>query len=138
MAWSWSLAPDTQEHANALQLTDAERIILARMKYLTDRHGPQTIEEVSRYSRMGTFGPGQREAYLSLCRFGYIVAAEPRTVRHAAVADMLSPAGETRFNSIKARLYACCEHAVVIPCVCSESTYCPEPDHKSGCHGTHD
>lgn len=139
MAWSWGLRPDTVEHANALQLTNAEMILLATFDYQQALHGGRTVYEVAGTGKNKyDLDPMRHEAYQSLCRFGYIVAAEPREVRSAAVVDILSPSGEGRLSSIKARLYKCCSYAIRLPCVCSESTFCPNPDHHGGCHGTHD
>lgn len=34
--------------------------------------------------------------------------------------------------------YACCDGCVQLPCVCRCRTFCAHPEHRSGCHGTHD
>ncbi len=52
----------------------------------------------------------------------------------------VSEKGAEFLASLRPRRYGCrCEHAIVTPCVCSESTFCPNPEHSgNGCHGTHD
>ena len=52
----------------------------------------------------------------------------------------VSESGRELLNSMRPRHYGCkCEHAIRTACVCSESTYCPNPEHGgNGCHGTHD
>jgi hypothetical protein len=141
MGWTWSLDKDTTEHANALQLTNTERVVLAKFAYEEAQHGPRTYYEVCTHIEgrsMWEVDGAQREAYLSLSRMAYIVGFEPRTVRHATAVDTLSEAGRARLLAVRARHYVCCEFAIRQPCVCSESTYCPNPDHRGGCHGTHD
>lgn len=129
------LDSDTAQHADALQLTDAERRVLAEFAYQESLHGPRTVYEVVGTGRYD-LDPRLGEAYYSLCRFGYIVRAEPRTVRSTAAVDTLSEAGRNRLAAIGARRYRCCDFAVTMPCVCSERTFCP--NHGGGCHGTHD
>jgi hypothetical protein len=140
MGWTWHLDADTADHADALQLTDAEKIVLASFNWLQSKHGPRTMYEVCEHGVDNTshwaLDQRQAEAYLSLCRMAYIVESKPRTVRKATVADVLAPAGEKRLSGMRAQRYKCCGYAIVLPCVCSERTYCP--DHGGGCHGTHD
>lgn len=141
MAWSWSLAPDTEEHAARIQLTDTERRLLALFQYMQETQGCPTIVEVCQVQgNRRVLDQGKHEAYLSLCRFGYIVQAEPRTVRHATVVDILSDSAWQRLAEVRARHFKCCAYAVRVPCVCLEYTYCPNPEHRtqSGHHGTHD
>jgi hypothetical protein len=143
MAWSWHLDPEVAEHAHRLPLTDTEKCLLSAFAYEQSRNGPQIIHEVCRKQQAGSMwdmDERKHEAYLSLCRMAYIVQSEPRVVRHAAVEDVLSEAGQWRLTTFKPWRYKCCEFAVSLPCVCSERKFCPNPEHASsnGCHGTHD
>jgi hypothetical protein len=115
-------------------------VVLARFAYLFEQSGPRTHYEVVGLKDGGPFDLDGREfeAYLSLERMAYIVQSDPRTVRHAAAEDTLSEAGKDRLQTLRARHYVCCPHAIRLPCVCSERTYCPNPEHRGGCHGTHD
>lgn len=138
MGWTWALDSDTWEHAGHLQLTEAEATLLCRFQYQQDKQGPLTMWDVAcpDPERPHKLDDRLHEAHQSLSRFGYLVTAEPRIVRHAAVADVLSDAAVARLVTMRARTYKCCGYAIRLPCVCTERTYCPE--HRSGCHGTHD
>lgn len=72
-----------------------------------------------------------------------------RLLDHAHVYDdgrwtdwawVVSDAGAEFLDRFRPRWDGCrCEHAIRLPCVCSERTFCPNPDHTgNGCHGTHD
>jgi hypothetical protein len=54
---------------------------------------------------------------------------------------MPTEAGLDRFSKrFSPQRHGClCEHSVRLGCVCSEKTYCPNPEHfGNGCHGSHD
>lgn len=48
--------------------------------------------------------------------------------------------GKKLLKQLRPMHYGCrCEFSIKMPCVCAESTYCPNPEHKgNGCNGTHD
>jgi hypothetical protein len=50
----------------------------------------------------------------------------------------ITDAGREVLDARRPYRYRCCEWAIRVPCVCSESVYCPDPTHPGGCHGTHD
>jgi len=80
----------------------------------------------------------------SLTRFGFaqsatlVVNGRPHGVLQGW---MPTDEGRARFDKRpKPQRYGClCEHSLRIGCVCSEKTYCPNPEHfGNGCHGSHD
>lgn len=52
----------------------------------------------------------------------------------------ISTKGANKLDCLKPLWYGCrCEHSIKLRCVCTERTYCPNPEHSgNGCHGSHD
>lgn len=81
-----------------------------------------------------------RELLLSLMRLGLVDDGELRDGGRTTPGRMVSEAGRQILAMFRPERFGCrCEHAVQLPCWCSESTFCPDPAHTgNGCHGTHD
>jgi hypothetical protein len=76
----------------------------------------------------------------SLVRFGlvndgHMVDGSVRTPGY-----LVSELGREILSMFRPERYGCrCEHAVQLPCFCTELTFCPNPEHSgNGCHGSHD
>lgn len=128
--WTWVVSKGSLKAGEEAMLTDNEMKVLAKVGYAGGAGA--TIGEVS------LTDAGLSEAAQSVGRFGLVVGKEPREVRAAGLVCVLSDVGAERLAESRAQRYSCCEHAIRLPCVCSERVYCPNPEHWSGCNGSHD
>lgn len=112
---------------------DSELITLAKMRfveYIPDDYGSNDIDVKMK----------MRDC-VSLERFGF---ADHATLyingNYKGWAWCVTEAGHEVLEARRPRLYGCkCKHAIKLRCVCSERTYCPNPEHTgNGCHGSHD
>lgn len=113
--------------------TTGELVTLAKLKYEEFIKDDYSSQDTDTRILMNTL--------YSLERFGLAGHCSIKVNgKYSGWAWAITDKGLNELNHRKPRNYGCrCEHAIRLPCVCSEKTYCPNPDHKgNGCHGTHD
>lgn len=125
------LRQPNSRYGKYVKYLDSEIIALAKMRYedyIKDEYNNPDVKDLMRDC-------------LSLERFGL--------AHHASLfinnnykgwAWCVTEAGLQALNGRKPHQYGCrCEHAIKMRCVCTERTYCPNPEHRgNGCHGSHD
>lgn len=81
-----------------------------------------------------------REILLSLIRLGLVDEGRLHESGRETPGCMVSATGREILAEFRSERFGCrCEHSVRMPCMCSERTFCPDPDHTgNGCHGSHD
>lgn len=117
-------------------LTHSERLALARIKMAGEK-GIQFDQ-----------GSALDEAANSLGRFRLVKAFYDHDPadnpqykgQSRGWCDRITDLGLEWHEKLAPRSYKCCEFAILTPCVCIESVFCPigGPEHNGGCHGTHD
>jgi len=139
--WTWSLDPATVEAGRHVTLTDTEKVMLAHVAY-TGEEGMTIFELKDVEGRSDSWRWTAHEAAQSIGRFGLVTDRYPNgKVRNAGRVVWLSNSGIERFAALRAvadRFNPCCEFMITLPCVCLYRSYCPNPTHQGGCHGSHD
>lgn len=112
---------------------DSEIITLAKMRFLQYIRDDYNNNDVDVKMTM-------RDC-ISLERFGFADHAH-LYINGASKgwAWCVTEEGNKILEGRRPRSYGCkCKHAIRLRCVCTERTYCPNPEHTgNGCHGSHD
>ena len=118
---------------NMGQYTNDELVALAKLRYLDFIRDDYSSKDIDTRLLMKTLYSLERFNLAGYCSIKV-------NGRFDGWAWVVTDKGVNELNHRKPRNYGCkCEYAIVIPCVCSERTYCPNPLHEgNGCHGTHD